>query len=230
VDGDRATLGVPGMNYSTLLQRSTDWGTGQTPKPEADLPEYSYFMYTAYPDFLQRQLVLSMIQMQWDRAEANGYALHMTDDPYPNTPAHEVTLNGGIGDHQVAQIAAETEARTIGASAHFPYTQPGRDLDQGNPIYGVPPITSYPFHGSAIIEWDIGPPRLINGKKTDDGTPFGTPPPPNENRPQSREFQDPHEYPRKQPNGRVQKSAFFSPGGLVIDPCPGVPCLADPTL
>jgi hypothetical protein len=230
VDGDRATLGVTGMNYSTLLQRSTDWGTGQTPKPEANLPEYSYFMYTAYPDFLQRQLLLSMIQMQWDRAEANGYALHMTTDHYPNTPPHEVILHGGIGDHQVAQITAETEARTIGASAHFPYAEPGRDLDQGNPIYGVPPITSYPFHGSAIVEWDIGPPRMINGKNSNGDIPFGTPPPPNENRPQSRNYQDPHEYPRKQPAARAQKSVFFSIGGLVIDPCPGVPCLADPTL
>jgi len=28
VDGDRASIGVPGMNYWTLLQRSTDFGRG----------------------------------------------------------------------------------------------------------------------------------------------------------------------------------------------------------
>ena len=61
-------------------------------------------------------------------------------------------------------MAAETEARTIGAYARFPYADPGRDLDKGNPIYGVPPIPAFPFDGSAIVEWDIGPPRKINGK------------------------------------------------------------------
>ncbi|HEX8074945.1 MAG TPA: hypothetical protein VF545_08185, partial [Thermoleophilaceae bacterium] len=116
VDGDRAVLGVPGMNYSTLLQRSTDFGTGKAPDPSnPDLPEYSYGLYTSYPNQLQRPLILSLMQILWDRAEADGYAHHMTDDPYPNTPPHQVMLHGGIGDHQVAQVAAETEARTIGA-------------------------------------------------------------------------------------------------------------------
>ncbi|MEA2367456.1 MAG: hypothetical protein QOH38_174, partial [Thermoleophilaceae bacterium] len=225
VDGDRGVLGVPGMNYSTLLQRSTDFGTGKAPDPSnPDLPEYSYVLYQSYPSQLQRPLILSLMQLLWDRGEADGYALHMTDDPYPNTPAHHILLHGGIGDHQVAQVAAETEARTIGAHAHFPYAAPGRDLDKNNPIFGVPPIESFPFDGSAIVEWDIGAPRTIDGKKV------GTPPPPNENVPPSREFQDPHEYPRRQPAGREQKNAFLSPGGRVIDVCGVGPCLADPTL
>jgi hypothetical protein len=225
VDGNRGTLGVTGMNYSTLLQRSTDFGTGKSPDPtHPDLPEYSYVLYQSYPNELQRPLILSLMQQLWDRAEADGYALHMTDDPLPNTPPHHVMLHGGIGDHQVAQITAETEARTIGARARFPYAGPGRDLDKGNPIFGVPAIGSFPFDGSAIVEWDIGPPRTINGNK------FGTPPPPNENVPPSRDYQDPHEFPRKQPEAREQKSAFLSPGGRVIDVCGVGPCLADPTL
>jgi hypothetical protein len=225
VDGNRGVLGVPGMNYSTLLQRSTDWGTGQPPDPsDPDLPEYSYLFYQSYPNELQRPLMFSLMQLLWDRAEANGYALHMTDDPLPNTPAHHVMLHGGVGDHQVAQVAAETEARTIGAHARFPYTPPGRDLDKGNPIFGVAPIAAYPFDGSAIVEWDIGPPRTIGTRKV------GTPPPPNENVPPSGEFQDPHEYPRRQPEARAQKSAFLSPGGMVINTCGAGPCLADPTL
>jgi hypothetical protein len=225
VDGDRGVLGVPGMNYSTLLQRSVDWGTGKTPEPEAELPEYSYFMYSAYPSQLQRQLLMSLIQMQWDRAETNGYAHHITDDPLADTPPHEVMLHVGLGDHQVAQVSAEVEARTIGAAAHFPYAEPGRDLDRGNPVYGVPPIESYPFDGSALIMWDIGPPRMIGTRRV------GTPPPPNENIPPSRDAQDPHEYPRRQPAAREQKSAFFAPGGRVVDVCPGpTACLADPTL
>jgi hypothetical protein len=225
VDGNRGALGVPGMNYSTLLQRSTDFGTGKSPDPtEQKLPEYSYVLYQSYPNQLQRPLILSLMQQLWDRAEADGYALHMTGDPLPNTPAHHVLLHGGIGDHQVAQITAETEARTIGARARFPYAAPGRDRDKGNPIFGVPAIGAFPFDGSAIVEWDIGPPRTIGGKQ------YGTPPPPNENVPPSDAFQDPHELPRKQPAAREQKSVFLSPGGRVTNVCGAAPCLADPTL
>ena len=74
-DATRGTLGVPGMNYSVLLNRSVDFD------------EYANIaMFPSYPDRLARPLVLSMIQMLWDRGEANGYAHRMTDDPLPNTP------------------------------------------------------------------------------------------------------------------------------------------------
>ena len=44
----------------------------------------------AYPDKMDQQLVFALIQMVWDRAEADGYALHMTTDPLPDTPTHQV--------------------------------------------------------------------------------------------------------------------------------------------
>ena len=66
--------------------------------------------------------------MLWDRSEPNGYAQHMTTDPLPNTPAHTVLLHVAFGDHQVANVATEIEARTIGASIHQPAIAPGRQL------------------------------------------------------------------------------------------------------
>ncbi len=57
------------MNYSVLLNRSIDFDT------------YKPILDPAYPSPLRQQLVLSMIQMLWDRSEANGYAHRMTDDP-----------------------------------------------------------------------------------------------------------------------------------------------------
>src|SRR5215212_2165890 len=91
VDSDRASIGVPGMNYSTLLQRSTDFGRGtddEGPPPLTDreLPSYAYLVYKAYPSENDRQVILGLMQMLWDRGEADGYARHMTDDPLPNTP------------------------------------------------------------------------------------------------------------------------------------------------
>ena len=57
---------------------------------------------------------LSLIQLLWDRGEANGYAHHITSDPLPGTPAHNVLMHVAFGDHQVANVTAEVEARTIG--------------------------------------------------------------------------------------------------------------------
>ena len=62
------------MNYSTLLQRSSDFAT------------YEAILNPAYPDELDRIIGFSVVQMLWDRAEADGYAEHMTDNPYPGTP------------------------------------------------------------------------------------------------------------------------------------------------
>ena len=111
-DFDRAVLGVPGMNYSTLLQRSVDFDT------------YAAIIYPSYPKVIDRQLWLSQIQLLWDRGEANGYAQHMTTDPLPNTPRHTVLMHVAFGDHQVSDTTAEVEARTIGARAYQPAVDP----------------------------------------------------------------------------------------------------------
>src|SRR5262245_34866570 len=161
-DFNRAVLGVPGMNYSTLLQRSSDF------------IDYSPVLYGSYPSELQRPLVFSLVQMLWDRAEADGFAEHMTSDPYPNTPPHQVLMHAAYGDHQVANITAEIEARTIGAQAYQPALDPGRHWD-ANPLWGIQPIGGFPYNGSAFVYWDGGPAGF-------DGTiNFGTDSPPNEN-------------------------------------------------
>jgi hypothetical protein len=195
----RAVLGVPGMNYSTLLQRSVDFDT------------YKLFLVPAYPDEMDRMLDYSIVQMLWDRAEADGYAEHMTTNPYPNTPAHTVLLDMAFGDHQVANITTETEARTIGASIREPALAPGRDTAVV-PFWGIPPITQVPFGGSALVVWDSGNPA----------PPDANLPP----EPDSVYGPDPHEKPRSQVSARVQKSFFLQPNGVVVDVCGTAPCLA----
>ena len=143
------------MNYSLLLTRSIDFDP------------FAQVLYPAYPDELIRPLLLSLIQTLWDRGEPDGYAWHMTTDPYPNTPAHTVLLHMAFGDHQVANVATEVEARTIGAKIRLPAVDPGRHTDV-HPYYGIEPITQYPYRGSALVVWDIGP---LRGD-------LGTPPPP----------------------------------------------------
>ena len=73
----------------------------------------------------------------------DGFAQHMTSSPLPNTPAHEVLMQAAVGDHQVANVSAEVEARTIGAHLYVPALDPGRSLDK-TPFYAIPQISSYP--------------------------------------------------------------------------------------
>jgi hypothetical protein len=193
-DFERAVLGVPGMNYSTLLQRSVDYDT------------YRALIDPSYPREIERQLMFSVMQLLWDRGEADGYAHHMTTRPLPDTPTHAVLLHVAFGDHQVADITSSVEARTIGARIHQPALAPGRS-PLADPWWGIPPIVT-PYSGSAVVWWD-------------DGTPAS----PLTNTP-NRAGDDPHEVPRAQVAARAQKSAFLSVGGTFVDVCGGGPCFA----
>jgi hypothetical protein len=195
-DITRGVLGVPGMNYSLLLTRSTDFA------------EYSAVLYPAYPDELTRPLLLALIQMLWDRSDPNGYAHHITSNPLPKTPPHAVLLHMAFGDHQVSNVSTEVEARTLGLSIHEPAIAPGRNPDV-TPYYGIPAIPSYPFDGSALIVWDSGsaPAPTTNTAPSGGHDPHS----------------DPRSSPlaRTQKSDFLQAS-----GGAVVDVCSGLPCVA----
>jgi hypothetical protein len=205
-DYTRAVLGVPGMNYSTLLRRSVDFDT------------FFAILRLNYDDPHEIPLHIALIQMLWDRVETNGHAGHLTSDPYPGTPPKKILLHVAFGDHQVANVTAEVEARTIGARIHQPALLPGRHHDEQIPddpdnraYFGIEPLPDGPYDGSAIIVWDSGTPTPPTG--------IVPPRPPEYGR-------DPHETPRCMPEARVQKSEFLKSDGAVIDVCNGGPCLA----
>jgi hypothetical protein len=219
----RGVLGVPGMNYSTLLRRSVDFDTYAEGNFEGAETEAG--LYDNYPSLIERPLILGLMQMLWDRSDPNGYAHHMTSDPLPNTPAHEVLLHVGFGDHQVADVTTEVEARTIGARVHRPLLEPGRDRYRDRPYPDRPfgPLfdgvdslgpLGYSAPGSGVVFWDIGPIRAGGGTSP----PWAANIPP-------REGTDPHEYPRRSPAARRQKSEFLRVGGRIVDVCGG-PCFA----
>lgn len=195
-DFTRSVLGVPGMNYSTLLNRSVDFDQFRT------------VFDISYADRLDQQLLLALMQMVWDRGEANGYAHHMTTDPLPGTPQHRVLLIEALGDHQVANVATEVEARTIGARVRQPAVAPGRSLDV-EPFWGIPGVSSFPHAGTMLVMVDSGQPL----------------PPPTNVPP--RAGSDPHSHPRNSPAIRSM-TAHFLATGTVIDTCDGLPCTAPP--
>jgi hypothetical protein len=201
-DIDRGILGVPGINYSTLLTRSKDFAL------------YSVPLYTTYPSEFERSLLLSVIQILWDRSDPDGYVNQLTDDPLPNTPPHKVMYQASFGDHQVANVTADTAARTVGAAVDQHPLEEGRSPDV-TPVWGVPRIASYPYDGSAIVYFDSGP--------YDETTnPDGTPPAPTVNTP-PKVGGDPHEFARRTKCGRVMKNNFLRPDGVVTNPCLGAP-------
>ncbi len=144
-DWTRAVLGVPAANYGLLLDRSVDFDP------------FRLVLNPSYPSAADRAIGLQLIQMLWDRGEPSGYLQHLTQDPYPGTPSHQVLLQVAFGDHQVANVATEVEARSIGARVVSPVLAAGRAPDT-TPYWGVAPLTTFPYRGSAVVMFDSGAP------------------------------------------------------------------------
>jgi hypothetical protein len=209
-DFTRASLGVPAMNYSVLLDRSSDFDT------------YAEILYPNYPDEEARPLIFDMMQLLWDRGEPDGYAERMTSNPLPDTPPHQVLLDIAFGDHQVTDYQADVEARTIGASAHEPTLYAGR-WPNTNVLWNVPTIERYPFTGSAAYYWDGGP---VRESPPGSHNVIGTEPPPYPNLP-NRTGQDPHELPRNAVAEQQLVSDFFEGAINSADNCGGGPCYSN---
>ncbi len=207
----QSALVVGGMNYSTLLTRSSNW------------PQYAAIMNPAYNDPLTRPLILSIIQILWDRGEPNGYAHRMTDNPPPNTPEHNVTLQVALGDHQVSNFASDVQARTMGLYTNSnPIQQPQRWPDY-EALWDIPRLqpSDYPTTKSTYFYFDGGPVR----SNPNPGREFiGTGVPPYENVPPNPAWEDPHGAPRGAEVPVEMIDTFFNPNGTINDVCNDAPC------
>ncbi len=224
-DFTRSVLYVPGMNYSTLLTRSTDFET------------YKRVLYPSYVFENERPVIFALMQTMWDRGEPNGYANNMTDNPLPGTPAHKVLIEMAYGDHQVANVSTEVEARTIGAPLRLPGVAGDRLTDgMVNPWYGhetLGDLAGSAANGNGFFVWDIGPKRMV-------GSPaklYGTDPAPIGNTPPTTSKSDgdgsdgygidPHDTViRSSPLIRKQIADFLKTNGKITDPCGTAPCAA----
>jgi hypothetical protein len=194
-DFTRATLGEAGMNYALLLDRSVDFD------------DYLQVMKPSYPRRYDRVIGIAVAQLLWDRGETDGYANHVTSDPLPGTPVHQVMLLGAIGDHQVTEYSLRVEAATMGVPVHTPFAGDRRVVER-DPTWLLKPISSYPHAGSAYVIWDTGSPRS-----------------PATNTP-SRAGHDPHDDTPNIPAVQELKNQFWHPDGVIADVCAGKPCSA----
>lgn len=194
-DVTRGLLGEPGAPYNILLDRSKDFAP------------FFLILKGVYQSALDVQLGLDLIQSLWDRAEPDGYVPYISENLLPNTPAHNVLLHVGIGDHQVTPLGAHFEARTLGAKT---LKQAPRGL------FGIDAADSG-FTGNGIVEWD-----------------FGLPPAPLTNTPMGA-CDDPHDYIRKFPEAQDMSDQFFRTGKINMTcnggagPCKAPPNWEDPS-
>ncbi len=167
----RAILGVPGMDYGgLLLNRSVDWD------------EFAAVFTASYTDPVDQQVVLQLAQLLWDRGENEGYAQHLTSNPYPLTHAKQVFIIENYGDHQVSNLAAEMLARTIHARNHQPafnpsfFGAPPRLNVPSVPQWGLTPLDQTKPAPAGLVLWDYGTPTPPTVNLAPDGSAYGQDP------------------------------------------------------
>jgi hypothetical protein len=199
----RVILGVPGMDYGgLLLNRSVDWN------------EFSSIYDKAYTDPVDQQVVLQLGQLLWDRGENDGYAEHLTSNPYPGIPAKQVFIIENYGDHQVANASAEMLARTIGARNHQPAFNPsffGQTPRMNVPVvvqWGLSKLNQTKAAKAGLVLWDYGTPTPPTTDVAPNGSAYGS---------------DPHGDGRGNASLLIQITTFLTTG-VIPDVCGAQAC------
>ena len=184
-DVTRGVLNVPGCEWSLLIQRSTDFANLQQ------------ILDVEYADPLDQQLLLALLQPEWDFTDPAGFAPHLLASPLPNTPVKQILVQEAIHDAQVTNVATRVLARTMGL--------PGVDLE--TPVYGIPEMAAP--QASAYTQWDVMP----------------TPVPPDANAAAPSD-NGAHGEIRKLVDLETQLQGFLAPAGQVTQTCTG-PCVCN---
>jgi hypothetical protein len=184
----RGVLGSGGANYSLLLDRSLDW------------PQYQTILNGAYPDPLDDELVLSLMQMRWDKTEPAGIANSVLAGADTGVPPKQLLMQIVYGDEQVSDFAAYWEARTMGV--------PVQATTVTTP-WGIPMQAAAQPLSSGLVIYDCGAPAppLTN-------TPPATTPCPAAGRDEL------HDLPAHVAAGRRQMRDFYATGQIVNE-CAG---------
>lgn len=135
---ERGFLAVPGNNYSTLLQRSTNFEM------------FLDLMKPNYQSPAQRLICIAAMQQLWDGTDPISYAGHIEQEPLvAEAPDKDVLLAVSKGDHQVAVATNEVLARSeVGIPLMEPY-------DDEHQPWGAPTAT-YPRDESGVMLFDYG--------------------------------------------------------------------------
>jgi hypothetical protein len=201
-DVERFGVDVPAINFSCLLQRSTQFSAYDTLLDGIGIN-----------DPLDKLLGLQLLHELWVSAEPAGYARHITRDPLPGTGgAKRILMTPAWLDKQVSNQCTEIAARTLQLSNLAPGS-----LQRG--LQGIPDADG-PLD-SAYVMYDSGAFDLFNPAHA----PFI---PPLANQIPSSKC-DPHGARPATPAGIQQTFNFLRPGGQVENFCNGDCDAGDPT-
>jgi len=126
-DVTRGVLGVPGMSYNLMLNRSSNF------------PLFFQQLESRYKTSRNVQLLLHLIQMPWDRVEGSGWAGVLREQA-----DKRVMLHVAVDDQQVTPLAAHLLARGVGARLLTPAPRK---------LFGIE--ESARVEGSSIVEWSF---------------------------------------------------------------------------
>ncbi|MDD5223927.1 MAG: hypothetical protein PHE84_08040 [bacterium] len=180
-DVQRGILNVPGAAWSMMLERSFVF------KSLIDL------LKAQFPDPLDRQIVLALVQVLFDPIDPINFAPHAVNDPL-GTEKKTILVQESYGDALVPNLATETLARTMGLPGLAPLV---------SPVYGITEANS-PLSGSGFTIFNTTP----------------TPLPGDTNAPMSQD-NIAHEGCRRVTAAVEQMKAFFKEDGQVVQTCSG---------
>jgi len=191
----------------------------------------------SYPDRLDEQILIVIMQQSWDRVKPNGYLTHLVPGDLSSPPApRDVIIVMATYDSDIPNIATEITVRSLG----IPQLAPVR-----RSFFAIPEATA-PIDGSALVEIDPqkGFARCNDPTRPDPGTPCttdgdcpgpgdtpsrtrcdsGIPPltntlPPFEN---CAHFCPPDPPPTATAASAQQIDAFLRPNGQILQFCSGV--------
>lgn len=133
----RGALGVGAANYSTLLERSSDW------------LQFRGILAGAYPDALDIVMAINLFQMRWDKAEGSGVANSVLQGAPTGVPPKQILLQVALGDQEVPNLGSYWMARTMA----LPVLGPTPKTPWGLSVHASPLAT-----GSAMVIMDGGAP------------------------------------------------------------------------
>ncbi len=175
IDVKRAVFGVPGTAFSFLVHRANQWQL------------IASALAGRYPGTRDMSAIMGLVQIAFDRFEPSYYAAHMSQNPFPGAPAHEVLLQAALGDAQVNNDVSQLNARIIGAKLVEPALRP---------VWGLESKAAPFAMGNGYVEFDFGVALDQTG-----------------NRPEATDT-DTHGLPRKSKQAQAQSWAFFETGTI----------------
>lgn len=195
-DIEKFGIDVGSMNFSFLLQRST-----QFPTFELLLTTVGLF------DPLDQQIGLTMVNELWVSADPAGYMTRVTD-PDNLLPGNDfpkkLYLSPAWLDYQVSNHGTEATARTLGVASG-----PGSLQKE---LVGIPDAAPGAALDSALVMWDTGLHDILDPA----GEPFI---PPLANRVVPSQAGDPHGARPSIPAGIQTLLQWLQPGGKIENFC-----------